>query len=136
MRVEDQRACELPGVPVISDLNPDGSDNDMAPNQPIDGSVNIRQLYVAEPFVGGGVNKLVFTLQDAPSTTGAAPPNSQWYIIWNRHNPTVDFDRLYVAMKTDVSGATSFRIRKLRCRSRSDESESKREHAGESWRCR
>ena len=32
-------ACELPGVPVISDLNPDGSDNDMAPNQPVDGSV-------------------------------------------------------------------------------------------------
>ena len=101
-------ACDLPGVPVISDLNPDGSDNDMAPNLPIDGSVNIRQLFVAEPFVGGGVNKLVFTLQDAPSTTGAAPPNSQWYIIWNRHNPTADFDRFYVAMKTDVSGATTF----------------------------
>ena len=101
-------ACVLPGIPVITDLNPDGSDNDMAPNMPIDGSVNIRKLFIAEPFVGGGINKLVFTLQDAPSTTGQAPPNSQWYIIWNRHNPTADFDRFYVAMKTDASGATTF----------------------------
>src|SRR2546430_12690884 len=52
-------------------------------NTPIDGSVNVKELFVAEPFVVGG-DKLYFTLQVAPSTLGMAPPNSQWLIVWNR----------------------------------------------------
>ncbi len=100
--------CVLPGTLVIDDTNADGSDADMAPNQPVDGSVNVRQLYIAEPFIGAGQNQLVFSLQDAPSLTGTAPANTQWYIVWNRHNATAQFDRFYVAMTTDASGATSF----------------------------
>jgi hypothetical protein len=106
--------CALPGVLVDNDLNPDGSDNDAGvpgPGQPSDPRVNIRQLFIAEPFSGAGVNKLVFTLQLAPSTGAGAttpPPSSQWYIVWNRQNPDPDFDRWYVAMKSDATGALSF----------------------------
>jgi PKD repeat protein len=105
--------CAKPGVRVLSDINSDGSDNDAAPNAPADGRANIRQLYVAEPFLGAGVNKLVFTLNVAPSTQGSAPPSSQWFIIWNRQHPDADFDRYYVAMKTDVTGAISYEYGKF-----------------------
>ena len=111
--------CALPGVLVDNDLNTDGSDSDAGtpgPGQPSDPRVNIRQLFIAEPFFGAGVNKLVFTLQLAPSTgTGATtpPPATQWYIVWNRQNPDADFDRWYVAMKSDATGALSFEYGKF-----------------------
>jgi hypothetical protein len=103
--------CKLPGVLVTNDFNSDGSDKDSGVNTPIDPSVNARQLYVAEPFFGSGVNKLVFTLQVAPSPGAtSAPPNSQWFIIWNRiSGPAADgSDRIYVAMRSDSSGAVTF----------------------------
>jgi hypothetical protein len=102
--------CKLPGILAVNDLNPDGSDNDSGQNTPPDPRVNIKQLFVAEPFLGGGVNKLVFTLQMAPSPTLTSPPaSSQWYIIWNRQTIAADgSDRFYVAMKTDTTGAVSF----------------------------
>jgi hypothetical protein len=105
--VELPDPCVLPGVLVISDFNPDGTDKDSGANTPLDPSVNARQLYIAEPFLGNGVNKLVFTLQVAPSTS--APPNSQWFIIWNRKAVAADgSDRIYVAMRSDATGAVSF----------------------------
>jgi hypothetical protein len=97
-----------PGVLVDNDLNPDGSDNDSGANTPPDPRVNVRQLFISEPCFGPGVNKLVFTMQLAPSTMGSAPASSQWYIVWNRPVPDADFDRWFVGMKTDVTGATSF----------------------------
>ena len=103
--------CKLPGVLVTNDLNPDGSDKDSGVNTPIDPRVNARQLYVAEPFFGAGINKLIFTLQVAPSPGAtSAPPNSQWFIIWNRiSGPAPDgSDRIYVAMRSDSSGNVSF----------------------------
>jgi hypothetical protein len=103
--------CVLPGVLVTSDFNPDGSDKDSGANTPVDPRVNARQLYVGEPFFGQGQNKLVFTLQVAPSPgSTSAPPNSQWFIIWNRTSgPAPDgSDRIYVAMRSDVSGAVTF----------------------------
>src|SRR5437868_651357 len=43
-----------------------------------------------------------------------APPNSQWFIIWNRINNTdPDFDRWYVAMRSDATGAVSFEYGKF-----------------------
>jgi PKD domain len=101
--------CATPGVLVNDDTNADGSDNDSGANTPPDPSVNIRKVFIAEPDLGAGVNKLIFTMQlgGAP-TAGSPPPNSQWYIIWNRQNPDPDFDRFYVAMVTDAGGTPSF----------------------------
>jgi hypothetical protein len=108
--------CKLPGVLVDNDVNPDGTDNDAAagPGHPPDPRVNIRQLFIAEPFLGAGVNKLVFTMQLAPSPTlTTPPPNSQWYIVWQRQFPDANFDRYYVAMVTDQSGNPSFEYGKF-----------------------
>jgi Fibronectin type III domain/Dockerin type I domain len=111
--------CTLPGILAVNDLNPDGTDNDSGVNTPPDPTVNIRQLFVGEPFFGAGVNKLVFTMQLAPSTASSPPVSSQWYIVWNRQgtDPSdpndADYDRLYVAMKTDATGALSFEYGKF-----------------------
>ena len=105
--------CVLPGIQVINDTNANGSDNDPAQQTPPDPRVNVRQLYVAEPDLGAGVNKLVFTMQLAPSTAGAPPPSSQWYMVWQRLVPDADFDRWFVAMKSDATGALSFEYGKF-----------------------
>ncbi len=112
-------ACTLPGILVINDQNPDGTDADSAQNTPADPRVNIKQLFVAEPFVDSSTEQLVFTLQVAPSTAGAAPMNSQWMILWNRQGtqPTDPndgkYDRLYVAMVTDAAGTPTFEYGKF-----------------------
>lgn len=102
--------CALPGVLAIVD-----NDGDPAPNTPPDPSVDVKQLFVAEPLFNPAADKLVFTLQvGAPSTSGSPPPSSQWYIVWNRQgtdpsDPSdASYDRMYVAMKTDASGTVSF----------------------------
>jgi hypothetical protein len=105
--------CTGRGIMVINDLNPDGTDADAGQNTPPDGSVNVKQLWVGEPYLGPGVNQLVLTLQVAPSLLSSPPANSQWFIIWNALNPNTDFDRRYVAMRTDVAGAISFEYGKF-----------------------
>ncbi len=105
--------CVLPGIQVLNDTNADGSDSDPAQQTPTDPRVNVRQLYVAEPDLGPGVNRLIFTLQLAPSTAGSPPPDTQWYIIWQRLVPDPDFDRWFVAMKSDAVGALSFEYGKF-----------------------
>jgi hypothetical protein len=115
--------CLLPGLKPIDDINADGTDHDSGQNTPVDGSVNIKQVYIAEPFFNGGAQKLVFTMQVAPSTLGSAPPNSQWFLIWNRQGTPgpadpgdpddAKYDRAYVAMRTDANGATSFEYGKF-----------------------
>lgn len=105
--------CDLPGILVSNDLLDDGSDNDSGANTPVDPRVNAKALYLAEPFVGAGSDELHFTLQVEPSTQGSAPPNSQWYIIWQREAPDTNHDRAYVAMKTDVFGAPTFEYGKF-----------------------
>jgi hypothetical protein len=100
--------CQLPGRPVSSDLLANGSDNDSGANTPIDPRVNAKILSIAEPFIGAGVEQLVFTLQVGQSTATNGPPNSQWYIIWQRQTITPESDRAYVAMRTDAAGTPSF----------------------------
>ncbi|HEY2125019.1 MAG TPA: dockerin type I domain-containing protein, partial [Chthoniobacterales bacterium] len=106
--------CSLPGVPAIND-----NDGDAPPNTPPDPTVNVEQLYVAEPLFHPSADKLVFTLQLAPSTASSAPPSSQWYIVWNRQgtDPTdpgdASYDRMFVAMKSDATGAISFNYGKF-----------------------
>ena len=100
-------ACVVPGLLAVSDINANGSDNDTGQNLPPDPSVNVKALSIAEPYLGAGVNRLVFTLQVGPGGTPA--PSSQWYIVWNRHTIAADqSDRRFVAMKTDPTGAESF----------------------------
>jgi PKD repeat protein len=93
-------------------------------NTPPDPRVNIRQLFIAEPDFGRDANgnvieKLVFTMQLAPSTDNSAPPSSQWYIVWNRQGSDPSdgddssFDRMWVGMKTDVTGTLSFEYGKF-----------------------
>src|SRR6185312_12952010 len=64
-------------------------------------------------YLGSGVNKLVFTLQVAPSDQLVPVPNSQWYILWNRLHPDAEYDRMYVAMKTDATGTPTFEYGKF-----------------------
>jgi hypothetical protein len=107
--IELPNPCALPGVLVTNDFNPDGTDKDSGVNTPLHASVNAQQLYVAEPFFGAGIQKLVFTLKVGEGQT-AAPPNSQWFSVWNRTTgPAADgSDRIYVAMRSDGSGNVSF----------------------------
>src|SRR5205085_1511072 len=103
-----ESSCRLPGRTVVADTSDSGQ------NPPPDPRVDIQSISVAEPFLGAGVNKLVFTMKLAPSTMNMAPPNSQWFIIWNRINNTdPDFDRWYVAMRSDATGAVSFEYGKF-----------------------
>ena len=116
--------CVLPGVLAINDLNPDGSDNDGGANTPPDPRVNVRQLFVAEPDFGrdnngNTIEKLVFTMQLAPSSAGSAPPSSQWYTVWTRQGKDPSdpndshFDRMWIGMKSDLTGALSFQYGKF-----------------------
>jgi hypothetical protein len=107
-------ACEGAGVLVTSDVNNEGGDLDTQQNTPPDARVNIKSLFIAEPYFGAGANKLVFTLKVAPSTAGnSAPPSSQWFIIWNSRQPDADFDRRYVAMLSDAQGNVRFEYGKF-----------------------
>jgi hypothetical protein len=99
-----ESACKLPGITVGVD------ELDTAPNTPLVPQVDLRRLYVAEPY-SGGLKKLTFTLQ--LGSGGALPPNSQWYIIWNRVVPDDNHDRNYVALKTDLLGTPAFEYGRL-----------------------
>src|SRR5262249_19387536 len=90
--------CTLSGVVVDSD------DVDGAPNAPLVPAVDLKSVAIGEPY-GDGSAKLTFTVRVG---AGAAPANSQWYVIWNRTTPDAQFDRNYVAMRTDLLGAVRF----------------------------
>lgn len=94
-----ESACKLPGITVGWD------EVDNAPNTPLVPQVDLRRLYVAEPYAGG-TKKLVFTIQLGGG--GALPPNSQWFVIWNRLTPDANHDRNYVAARSDALGALTF----------------------------
>ena len=108
--------CTLPGIMVNNDVFEDGSDDDAGANTPPDPRVNVRQSFVAEPFTAPGSDQLIFTMQVEPFVAALPPPDSQWFIIWNRQGPNSDgtdpndheYDRMYVAMATDAAGAPHF----------------------------
>lgn len=91
-------ACTAPGIIVATDTT------DTAPNTPLQPSVDIKTLHVAEPF-GDGSGRLHFTIG---TSGGAVPPNSQWYVIWQRTTPDDSHDRNYVAMKSGLLGNVTF----------------------------
>jgi hypothetical protein len=105
--------CVEPGILVSTDVTTAGADTDSPPQVPADGRVNVKNVFIAEPYIGPGVNELVFTMQVAPSLLTSPPPNSEWYIIWNRLAPDANFDRWYVSMKTNSSGVPTFQYGKF-----------------------
>jgi len=105
--VVPESPCVLPGRTVVVDTNDSGQ------NTPPDPRVDMQSISIAEPFLGAGVNQLVFTMRLAPSTMNMAPPNTQWFIIWDRLHPDADFDRYYVAGRSDATGAMSFEYGKF-----------------------
>lgn len=105
--VVPESPCRLPGRTVVVDSSDSGQ------NIPPDPRVDIQSISVAEPFAGAGVNELVFTMKLAPSTMNSAPPNSQWFMIWDRLHPDADFDRYYVAGRSDATGTMSFEYGKF-----------------------
>jgi Fibronectin type III domain len=102
-----ESSCRLPGRTVVADTSDSGA------NTPPDPRVDIQSISIAEPFLGAGINQLVFTMRLAPSTMNMAPPNTQWFIIWDRLHPDADFDRYYVAGRSDPTGAMSFEYGKF-----------------------
>jgi hypothetical protein len=91
--------CKLPGILVAEDTL------DNAPNTPLLPALDVKTTHVAEPFGESGAAVLHFT---ATTSGGALPPNSMWYIIWQRTTPDATHDRNYVAMKTDLLGRRAF----------------------------
>jgi uncharacterized repeat protein (TIGR01451 family) len=92
--------CHLPGALVADDTD------DAAPNvSPVPGT-DIHQLWVAEPHQADGVARVSFTV--SLGGPGALPASSQWFVLWNRPAPDATYDRNYVAMKTDATGAPAF----------------------------
>ena len=91
-------ACSMPGILVADDTI------DNAPNAPPQPQLDIKRMHLAEPY-GNGTGQLHFTLRTGG---GAVPPNSQWYIVWQRTTPDSTHDRNYVAMKSDLLGTLSF----------------------------
>src|SRR5438034_11000764 len=58
-------------------------------------------------------------MQLAPSSAGSAPPSSQWYTVWTRQGKDPSdpndshFDRMWIGMKSDLTGALSFQYGKF-----------------------
>jgi hypothetical protein len=90
--------CSLPGILVADDTI------DHAPNAPPVSTVDVKTVYVAEPF-GDGTGRLHFTVNTAG---GPLAPNTSWYLMWQRTTPDANHDRNYVAMKTDLLGKPAF----------------------------
>ena len=94
-----ETACVVPGITVATDPG------DNAPNSPAVAQVNLQSVSIAEPYLGGA-QKLIFTIKLAAG--GALPPNSQWYVIWDRPKGDDNYSRDYVAMRTDLMGTLSY----------------------------
>jgi hypothetical protein len=95
--------CALPGILVADDQV------DHAPNAPLQSTVDVKALHVAEPF-GDGTGRLHFTVSTGG---GPVPPNSSWYVMWQRTTPDATHDRNYVAMRSDLLGQLSFDYGKI-----------------------
>ncbi|MDQ6695133.1 MAG: S-layer homology domain-containing protein [Chloroflexota bacterium] len=93
-----QNPCLLPGAKVADD--PAGDVVGGSANADID----LRELFVAEPYFGAGVNKLVFTLHLENLST--IPPNRTWAILWNSTDPAQPL-RNFVRAKSNAGGSPS-----------------------------
>lgn len=87
-------ACIPPGIPLAED--PTG---DVAQPPPIGTTQHdIQAAWGAEPYLGEGVRRLVFTMKVAD--LDSLPPNTLWTILWNNPDATDSFPRKFVQMNT------------------------------------
>jgi hypothetical protein len=91
-------ACSVPGILVAEDTI------DNPPNTPLQPTFDVKTVHVAEPY-GDGTGMLHITVTTAG---GVVPPNSQWYVMWQRTTPDASHDRNYVAMKSNAQGGLAF----------------------------
>jgi uncharacterized repeat protein (TIGR01451 family) len=97
--VEDR--CFAPGLTLVDD--PTGDVVSMVQ------AFDIDRISIAEPFLGDGTNKLVFTIKMASLST--IPPNTRWPLMFSRPGPAPGFadDKGYfVDMASDAAGAITF----------------------------
>jgi hypothetical protein len=104
-----QSPCNPPGRLASIDTS------DAAPNLPPDPGVDIDTVSFAEPSTLP--NHFVITLKVKNFTGGTPPPNTAWYVIWNRPvpdpDPNIGTDRNYVVMKTTGFGVATYEYGKL-----------------------
>jgi PKD repeat protein len=98
--VPPRHACELPGDQANTD--PAGDQRSLSP-----ASLDILSLHVAEPAQPDRVSRLVFTLK-VSNLPAILQPGNAWFILWNRPLPDAAFDRNYVALRVDATGAPRF----------------------------
>ena len=91
-----QSPCNGAGVLILSDPAGDSLDQN--------GRHDIRSLHIAEPFSGGGVQKLVFSLKMA-DLADPLIPNTTWRVYFTG----ADANGYFVDMRTDALGTVSFR---------------------------
>src|SRR5439155_18545164 len=65
---QTESACSLPGVTIYDDNTGDVTDRNPAHD--------VQRMSVAEPYLGAGVSKLVFTLKVA--SLAGVPPSTTW----------------------------------------------------------
>jgi hypothetical protein len=83
--------CVEPGIQSVVDPTGDVS----AAGDP---SQDIQNVWIAEPYFGAGVRKLVFTMKVANLAT--LPANTLWTVLWNNPTPGDAFPVKFVQMNT------------------------------------
>jgi uncharacterized repeat protein (TIGR01451 family) len=92
--------CTSPGVTVLTDPTGDATDQNPAHD--------VQSVSVAEPDLGPGVNKLVFTMKMA--SLSSVPPSTTWPVTFFYGKDAANADQQwFVAMKTDPLGTVTFR---------------------------
>ncbi|TPW09416.1 MAG: hypothetical protein FD129_2211, partial [bacterium] len=83
--------CIEPGIKTVTDPTGDVS----AAGGP---TQDLQNVWIAEPYLGIGVDRLVFTMKVA--NLGTLPPNTLWTVLWNNPTPGDPFPMKFVQMNT------------------------------------
>jgi hypothetical protein len=91
-------SCTPPGVAVAVDSF------DAAPI--LVPELDARRVSIAEPFQGGGDDRVRFTVELADLTSPL--PAGNWFVLWYRPTPDGGADRHYVAVRSAGTGSVTF----------------------------
>ncbi len=83
--------CIEPGIQVISDPTGDVT-------APGDATQDLQNVWIAEPFLGDGVRRLVFTIKVADLSS--LPLNTLYTVLWNDPTAGDPYPRKFVQMNT------------------------------------